>query len=129
MRTVAALALVGLLAACGSDEPAEQLRSQPSTDLRISVQATAEGPAREVTLTCDPAGGDHPDPAAACATLEDATLLDPLPADRICTEQYGGPETGRITGTHRGREVSIALARSNGCLIAQWDALGPVLPD
>jgi hypothetical protein len=128
VRALAVLAVAGLLGACGGEEPAGQLGSAPVTDLRISVRATEGGAAREVTLACDPAGGDHPDPAAACAVLEGAAVLDPLPADRICTEQYGGPETARITGVHRGRDVSLQLARSDGCLISQWDSLGAVLP-
>ena len=38
------------------------------TDLRVTVD-TGDGQTRTYTLRCDPAGGDHPDPAAACEAL------------------------------------------------------------
>ncbi len=84
------------------------------------------------TLTCDPAAGpagDHPDPAAACAALPGAaTALDPLPRDVACTEIYGGPQTATVTGTLAGSPVTAELSRTNGCEIARWDALVPLLP-
>ncbi len=82
------------------------------------------------TLTCvGVPDGDHPDASAACAHLEG--LEDPfasLPADMVCTEQYGGPETARITGRWHATDVDVGLSRTDGCRISQWDSLGPVLP-
>ena len=82
------------------------------------------------TLTCgDVPGGDHPDPQATCAHL--AALDDPFAppaADVVCTEQYGGPQTAHVIGRWSGEEVDLELSRSDGCRIAQWDALGPFLP-
>jgi Subtilisin inhibitor-like len=73
--------------------------------------------------------GDHPDPAAACAHLEGLDdPFAPLPADAVCTEQYGGPETVRITGRWHGEPVEAELSRTDGCRISQWESLGPVLP-
>jgi hypothetical protein len=71
----------------------------------------------------------HPDADAACAALE---ALDdpfaPLPEDMMCTEQYGGPQEALVTGTWRGDEVDLQVSRRNGCEIAQWDSLVPLLP-
>ena len=92
----------------------------------------ASGGTSTWTLTCDPAGGDHPDPEQACADLDalarSGDPFAPLPEDRICTEQYGGDQTARLTGTFRGAQVDLALSRVDGCRIAQWDGFGAVLP-
>jgi hypothetical protein len=81
-------------------------------------------------LTCDPAGGDHPDPVAACAALvvNGATALPDVSASAVCTQVYGGPQTARISGTWRGEDVAAALSRRDGCQIARWDALRGLLP-
>jgi hypothetical protein len=81
-------------------------------------------------LTCEPAGGDHPTPAKACAALAEhgRTALPPVPTDRMCTEIFGGPQTARITGTWRGERVDAKLSRGNGCEIARWQALIGLLP-
>jgi hypothetical protein len=82
------------------------------------------------TLSCGGVpDGDHPDASAACAHLEG--LEEPfvaLPTDMVCTEQYGGPETAQITGRWHAADVDLDLSRTNGCRIAQWESLGPVLP-
>jgi subtilisin inhibitor-like len=76
------------------------------------------------TLRCGPAGGTLPQPTAACRKL--AALSDPfapLPADAICSQIYGGPQVARVTGTYRGKRVSTAFNRRNGCEIARWKRL------
>ncbi|PRY50714.1 subtilisin inhibitor-like [Geodermatophilus tzadiensis] len=98
--------------------------------LTVEVDRGDGSPVERYTLTCgDVPGGDHPDPAGACAHL--AGLDDPFaapPTDRACTEVYGGPQTARVTGTWRGAPVDRDHARTDGCRIAEWDALGPLLP-
>jgi predicted small secreted protein len=88
------------------------------------------GEPERYTLTCAaPVAGNLPDLAGACAHLQG--LDDPfaaLPADQMCTEQYGGPQAARVTGRWAGQAVDLELARTNGCQIAQWDRLGPLLP-
>ena len=81
------------------------------------------------TLTCEPAGGDHPDAEQACAAIEGhRSALNPVPKDRMCAQVYGGPEKATITGTWRGEQIFAALARTNSCEIARWDALVPLVP-
>jgi hypothetical protein len=80
-------------------------------------------------LTCQPAGGTHPDPAAACETLAQAE--QPFVAadgKALCTFVYGGPATAVVEGTWAGEPVRATFDRSNGCEIARWDALVPALP-
>jgi Subtilisin inhibitor-like len=104
--------------------------SQADGDLQVLVDRGDGSAAEEWTLTC--AGlvaGTHPEAEAACAHL--AGLEDPfapLPDDVVCTEQYGGPETAHVTGRWNGEPVDLQLARTDGCLIAQWDSLVPLLP-
>ena len=40
----------------------------------------------------------------------------------------GQPETKHVTGRWAGADVDLSLARTNGCQLAQWDSLGPLLP-
>ncbi|MEU3184843.1 SSI family serine proteinase inhibitor [Streptomyces sp. NPDC006923] len=84
-------------------------------------------------LKCEPAGGTHPQARAACdrlATLarEGRDPFAPVPKDTQCTLQYGGPATARVTGTWQGRSVDAAFSRKDGCEIARWQTLEPVLP-
>src|SRR4051812_22205850 len=104
--------------------------SQADDDLQVPVDRGDGSAPEEWTLTC--AGvveGTHPEAEAACAHL--AGLEDPfapLPDDVVCTEQYGGPETAHVTGRWNGEPVDLELARTDGCLITQWDSLVPLLP-
>ncbi|MGY1721374.1 SSI family serine proteinase inhibitor [Blastococcus sp. SYSU DS0552] len=104
--------------------------AQAANDLRIVVDRGDGTPPETWTLTCaGVAEGTHPRAEEACAHLEDmAEPFAPLPDDRVCTEQYGGPQTARITGRWNGAPVDLELSRVDGCRIAQWDALGPFLP-
>lgn len=129
--------LPALIAGCagGSDEtvtPAgqeSQTGAPVSTDLTIVVD-DGNGKTETWTLTCDPAGGTHPDTAAACAALEakGKTALPPVPKDRMCTQIYGGPQTAKITGTWNDEPVDASFSRKNGCEISRWTALTGLLP-
>ncbi|MGA4860284.1 SSI family serine proteinase inhibitor [Streptomyces koyangensis] len=84
-------------------------------------------------LRCRPSGGDHPDVKGACGRLAELAAegqdpFAPVPGDAMCTMQYGGDATARVEGTWRGRAVDASFARTDGCRIARWDRLVPVLP-
>ncbi|CAM5594803.1 Subtilisin inhibitor domain-containing protein OS=Streptomyces alboniger OX=132473 GN=CP975_17115 PE=3 SV=1 [Streptomyces alboniger] len=105
----------------------------PVDRLTITV-ADAGGADGTYVLECHPTGGTHPDAKKACARLDDVTVYgkDPFaktPPGSMCTMQYGGPATARVTGTWQGRPVDARYDRSNGCEISRWDRLAPVLPD
>lgn len=108
-------------------KPAE---GPPDTSLTIVVDTGSAEGAVEWTLRCDPPGGTHPDPAAACATLAevDPAVFDPVPPDQACTQIFGGPETATVTGELRGERLDAEFARNNGCEINRWDALAGVFP-
>jgi len=126
-------ALVLLTAGCadsGSDSvqvAAEQTTATTSTALTVVV---TDPDITTWTLTCDPSGGDHPDAEAACAALTDdgGSALAPTPDDRMCTQLYGGAQTATVTGTWQGDPVEADFSRTDGCEIARWDALVPLLP-
>jgi hypothetical protein len=138
MRRTSLALLALLLAACaspsdddGSGAPAGGGGiSQADDDLLVHVDPGDGTPVSDWTLSCvGDASGSHPQADAACAHL--AGLEDPfapLPDDVACTEQFGGPQTARVTGRWDGEPVDLELSRADGCRIAQWDGLGPLLP-
>ncbi|MFC9796939.1 SSI family serine proteinase inhibitor [Streptomyces sp. NPDC127584] len=109
----------------------------PASADRLILTVTHSGtPAADgaVLLTCHPAGGTHSAAQAACDRLDELTTwgadpFAPVPPDSLCTMQYGGPATARVTGTWAGRPVDAVFTRSDGCEIARWDSFVPVLPD
>ena len=119
-----------LLTACAGGGQDSLAAGPPARSLSVQVDRGDGTPAETWTLDCDdPAGSSHPDAAAACAAL--GALEDPfapLPEDMMCTEQYGGPQQARVTGTWNGSPVDLTVLRTNGCHIAQWDSLVPLLP-
>jgi hypothetical protein len=141
MRLVLLLTVL-LLAACGGGDDAgggvqpgagdDALTGsdRPANDLVVEQDLGDGSPPQRWTLVC--AGqveGDHPDAEAACAHLDGLDdPFAPLPADQLCTEIYGGPQTARVTGVWAATPVDLALSRTDGCRIAQWDSLGPLLP-
>ena len=140
MRRSAAALLVavglGLGACAGSrDEPrptpAPSTSGGTGTSLRIEVLADTGAEEKVMTLTCDPAGGDHPDPGAACDALFAAgpRIFEPVPQDQACTEIFGGPQLASVTGTVSGDEVEAAFSRADGCEIERWDTLGTAFFD
>lgn len=120
-----------LLAACGASEDAlDPGAAPPALELSVAYDAGDGSAPVTWTLVCgDPARGTHPDAEAACAHLQELEEpFAPLPADRVCTEQYGGPQTARVTGRWDGEPVDLELTRSNGCSISQWEGLVPLVP-
>ncbi|MGP0222533.1 serine protease inhibitor [Paenarthrobacter sp. NCHU4564] len=71
-----------------------------------------------------------PDAHAALAAVEqfgeEAFFPVPRP-DRICTQQYGGPQVAVVQGVFRGRQVTSRFSRTDGCEIARWKSLAPLL--
>jgi Subtilisin inhibitor-like len=100
-----------------------------ATELTIMVDDGA-GVKSHWTLTCDPPGGTHPDPAAACRALQanGAKALPPVRKDVACTEVYGGAQTASVAGTWQGQRVRSSFSRVNGCEISRWDLLRGLLP-
>jgi Subtilisin inhibitor-like len=125
-----ALAAALLLPACGAEGGAEA-GAPPPPAIELQVEFFPEGPGtggESATLTCDPVGGTHPRREEACAALDtNADSLAPVPGDAVCTQIYGGDQTATVTGVVRGEEVDASFNRTNGCEIARWEAVAPLL--
>jgi hypothetical protein len=110
----------------GSDESGDSL-----TVTVHDVGSRADG---TYELRCHPGGGSHPDARGACSKLDRNTTwgtspFAPVAPGTLCTMQYGGPATAHVTGTWAGRPVDAEFDRADGCEIARWDTLVPLLPD
>ncbi|NUT25789.1 MAG: hypothetical protein HOV84_07660 [Streptomyces sp.] len=114
--------------------PSIQEPGRSGDHLTITVRDAGDGADGTFELYCHPGGGDHPDVADACATLDRGTrwgkdAFAPVPDGSLCTMQYGGPATAHVTGRWAGRPVDARYDRGDGCQIGRWDRLVPVLPD
>ena len=132
-----AIAVALLAAGCGSDSGdddaagggSSEARPGPGIELTVTFWPEGQdGESVEVTLTCDPPGGTHPDPDGACAALaSDTDALEPVPADSACTMIFGGPEQATVVGVVNGENVDAAFERSNGCELDRWDRMAALL--
>jgi hypothetical protein len=114
--------------------PLPTLAVDPGGRLTVTVRDAGGGADGTFELRCHPQGGSHPDAREACGRLDRRTTwgkdpFAPVGSGAVCTMQYGGPATAHVTGTWAGRSVDARFDRGNGCEIARWDALVPVLPD
>lgn len=127
--------LAGLLGACaapggarGAAEPTPSATA-PATVLTITLAPAKTAPVHRWTLSCQPAAGSHPHPATACAYVAKtpATVLRRVPGHEACSMIFGGPQVATVKGTWRGVPVDARLSRANGCEIARWDKLKPLI--
>jgi hypothetical protein len=120
------LAVLGL-AGCGVEhEPSGSGREPSPTELTIRVDPDGRGPepAGETRVSCDEPGQGKA--CAAAARLRPADL-EPVPDDVACTELYGGPQTATIAGTLDRERVDARFSREDGCEIARWEKVAPLL--
>ncbi len=140
---IGTLLLVGAMSSCGAPGSPEQPSASPSGPAPTATTSPAPSPSQLAIvvddghgstttwrLTCDPPGGDHPDPTVACAVLatNGARALPPVAEDRACTQVYGGAQTAAVNGTWDDRPLSSRFSLVNGCEIDRWKALVGVLP-
>ena len=120
----------------GEDDEASE---ETDADVELTIERTVSGEDGLTaesgfeegtwTLTCSPAGGDHPDPEAACAEIEEIGtepfVMDTT--DMACTMQIGGPEEAHVTGHVNETEVDTEFNKRNGCEIDRFDQVNTVL--
>jgi len=116
--------------ACGSTAApggaAAPAGTAPKVSLDIKVSGSANAPARHWTLRCDPAGGTHPDPAAACAVLLKAKdPFAPVPKGIACPMIMVGTKTAIVKGTYFGHPVDVTFTEG-GCDLARWARIGQI---
>ncbi|HEX4815213.1 MAG TPA: SSI family serine proteinase inhibitor [Nonomuraea sp.] len=113
MRTIGTIALCAAFLACAS--PAEAARP-PKAKLQIII-ATKDEPKRGATLHCNPDGGTHPHPRAACSLLRKlGGDLDKIhvPANTPCGQELK-PYVVVIQGRWQGKKVQWSKGYRNGC--------------
>jgi hypothetical protein len=133
-RVLAAAACMAAAAACGSaasSSPASPAAGTTAAAPKVSLSITVTGgpgtSAQHWTLTCDPAGGTHPDPAAACADLLQARgPFVPQPRGVLCPMILASTKVATIKGTYFGQPVSITIT-DGGCWLNRWAELGRVI--
>ena len=120
MRIVVLLAALVLVAGCGEDDGTAETGQSAATELRVTVN---DGTERTAVIRCN-APSDS-DVCGALADIEPKTF-EPVPGNVACTQQYGGPETARVTGSLDGKDVDAKFSRENGCEIERWEAAKPL---
>jgi hypothetical protein len=116
-RLLPALLAATALASCGDGE--RSATTAPANTTRLTVEVTGAGPEPiAIDLRC---GGAEPCDGGQLDRL--STLAEPEDPRRACTLQYGGPEKAHMTGTLDGTPVDVTVTRTNGCGIADYDAL------
>ncbi|MGO4804316.1 serine protease inhibitor [Arthrobacter sp. 2MCAF15] len=115
-----------------SSQDAAQDRN--NVDLTVCLTEAPGGPEYMFRLEADDGGPSAastlPDPAAALDAVRrhGEAIFFPQPGPpRLCTQQYGGPQTAVVTGWYLGRQVNSRFSRTDGCEIARWRALAPLL--
>ena len=107
---------------------------QGNAELSITVLESADAAPQHYTLVCidgaPAAESKHPTADAACTALKNnPSLLShaPIKSDQECTQQFGGPQTAKVTGAVDGMEISASFSRTDGCQIALWDAASAII--
>jgi hypothetical protein len=113
--------------------PAEHAGLDRELDLTVSLTEAPGAPEHVFRLTRHAGGpleSNLPDPAGAVAAVErfGEGIFFPAPGPpMLCTQQYGGPQVAVVTGTFGARQVHCRFSLTDGCEIARWHALAPLL--
>lgn len=109
--------------------------ADPQYDVDLTIRLTEAPGGPEYTFRLE--AGDVPspastvpDPAAALDAVRrhgEAVFFPKPGPPPLCTQQYGGPQTAVVTGTYLGREVNCRFSRTDGCEIARWRSMAPLL--
>ncbi|SCG37698.1 SSI family serine proteinase inhibitor [Micromonospora humi] len=122
-RTVAlavAAALGGLAAVAAPGAAGAAPRPGPETPSVLLLTVGGEADVRATVLVCGPAGGLHPQPAAACRLVARVDGdLDALDVDADpCTAVYA-PVVARAVGRWQDRPVHYTRTFDNRCLLTR----------
>jgi hypothetical protein len=124
----AAAALLGGCGSAGNDSTASDSGATEVTDLRIALDPDGPGEKQErsKTVECGPEAEQEFSGCDLLTTLP-PDFGKPTPAQTPCTELYGGPDVVEINGTLDGVQLEAKLTRADGCEVARFDPIVPVL--
>jgi len=125
LPALGAACLTLLLAGCGADD-GETPPGGETIELEVTLDRDGRGggPEQSERISCEIDSGCNQ--AAEELARSD---FEPVPADAICTEIFGGPDTATIQGTLDGERVEAELSRANGCEIERFDRFLPLLTE
>jgi hypothetical protein len=136
-QAVAAGAVVAALAGAVVAALAGAGGASGEATVRLTVSFARDGGDRHVAhLRCAGARASadgflrRVGPARACRHARRiAGFLARRPArGRACTQIFGGPERARVTGRIGSRRIDRRLSRTDGCRIADYDRVVPLVP-
>jgi len=105
----------------GQQGKQDLINNRGNTHLRIAIQPTGKN-GLVLSRYIDCPGDKH------CTSVDKLSLNDlELPNNRVCTQQYAGPTIAWITGVLNGQNAKIEMNVANGCEIARWNRLAPIL--
>lgn len=91
---------------------------EPQSSFALSITSVTSGQLiAKASLTCEPVGGSHPDPAAACKQLSQANgRIEDIPEESgPCTREFA-PVIVSASGSWRGEERRFEKEFSNLCV-------------
>ncbi|MCZ4123495.1 SSI family serine proteinase inhibitor [Streptomyces sp. H39-S7] len=108
---------------CGPDQEPPAGPAAPGAPEEASVL-----PAPLALLSDSPTGPAR-HAADSCDRLERLSgPVGPVPSGQMCSMIYGGSQTAQVTGVWHGAPVKEKYSRTNGCEVARWNQMAPVLP-
>ncbi|MCZ2404531.1 hypothetical protein IV498_15420 [Paenarthrobacter sp. Z7-10] len=119
-----------------SSSPAASASASGTSSARLTVQIkdSPDSPAATSFLVCNGTSATTEstvvDADSACAALEKhgAVLLAPAAVrDQKCTMQMGSSRVATVSGTFHGKDVKDSFSQTDGCKIAVWNMLAPLL--
>jgi hypothetical protein len=126
MCAVTATACGSVAAGSSSAAGAGASASPPKVSLDITVTGQPGVKPKHWTLQCDPPGGTHPDPAAACRVLLAAKApFAPVRKHLVCPMILVGTKTATVKGTFMGKKVDSVLV-DGGCTLPRWTEIGQI---
>jgi Subtilisin inhibitor-like len=125
----AVLAACGSAAAGGSTSNAAPAAKPAKVSLHITVSGANTKP-RQWTLRCDPPGGTHPNPAAACRVLlapknAPSGSIWVKPKMAFCPMILASAKRATVSGIWFGKHIHITMI-DGGCWLARWSRIGQI---
>ncbi|TMR99313.1 SSI family serine proteinase inhibitor [Nonomuraea basaltis] len=115
MRTIGTIALCAAFLACSTSAQA----ARPAKAKLKIIVAVKNAPARGALLRCNPDGGTHPNPRAACDVLRgiggDLNQIR-VPATTACGQEVE-PYVVAVTGRWHGKQVQWSKGYRNSCAL------------
>lgn len=126
VRRTAALTLCAAAALAVPLGASPAAADAPGAVLYVTVTPVNGGGAYSMRLTCDPDGGVHPNPGAACAELHEVEgVIGDLNADPGPCPLIHDPVDVEVHGSWYGRSTRFEERYTNDCVMER--KLGPLV--